>query len=220
MKRTLLTILGVIVLAVVLVALAGMYKFNYLANQPGYDVDGNKIDYTISGIEFDDFTIAETFESACTVDADCALPHTYAIRSSCPYESKCIENRCAVICPRGFASADPSSDQGVTIEDVRCQLDSFGDSGAGVEVPVSVVHGAEVVDHATANFRGYDGLVVYNTGSEFEPQTFLNMIIEKDGTWVAYATMYDYYPEEKAGPINVLHYDGEDERLRLQCWVE
>lgn len=27
----------------ILVALAGMYKFNYLANQPGYDVDGNKM---------------------------------------------------------------------------------------------------------------------------------------------------------------------------------
>ena len=28
---------------VILVILAGMYKFNYLASQEGYDVDGNKI---------------------------------------------------------------------------------------------------------------------------------------------------------------------------------
>ncbi len=26
------------------VAVAGMYKFNYLSSQPGYDVDGNKIE--------------------------------------------------------------------------------------------------------------------------------------------------------------------------------
>lgn len=29
--------------AVILMALAGMYKFNYLSNQPDYDIDGNKI---------------------------------------------------------------------------------------------------------------------------------------------------------------------------------
>ena len=29
-----------------MVIIAGMYKFNYLANQPGYDVDGNKIKET------------------------------------------------------------------------------------------------------------------------------------------------------------------------------
>lgn len=39
-KKTILVSLSVIALAV---AIAGMYKFNYLANQDGYDVDGNKI---------------------------------------------------------------------------------------------------------------------------------------------------------------------------------
>ena len=44
MKKILLIILAAIIGVVVLIALAGMYKFNYLANQPGYDVDGNKIE--------------------------------------------------------------------------------------------------------------------------------------------------------------------------------
>lgn len=43
MKKVILIILALVVLAIVGIALAGMYKFNYLANQPGYDVDGNKI---------------------------------------------------------------------------------------------------------------------------------------------------------------------------------
>lgn len=43
MKKGILIILALAVLVLVGVALAGMYKFNYLANQPGYDVDGNKI---------------------------------------------------------------------------------------------------------------------------------------------------------------------------------
>ena len=29
---------------VAIIALAGMYKFNYLASQDGYDCDGNKIE--------------------------------------------------------------------------------------------------------------------------------------------------------------------------------
>lgn len=31
-------------LFVLIVIVLGVYKFNYLANQPGYDVDGNKIE--------------------------------------------------------------------------------------------------------------------------------------------------------------------------------
>jgi len=35
----------------------------------------------------------------CSVDSDCILPSSYFIRSDCPYEMKCIENKCTVICP-------------------------------------------------------------------------------------------------------------------------
>lgn len=41
MKKTKITF-GIILFVLLTIALAGMYKFNYLANQPGYDVDGNK----------------------------------------------------------------------------------------------------------------------------------------------------------------------------------
>ena len=44
MKKIIITGLSIVALTAFLVALAGMYKFNYLASQPGYDVDGNKID--------------------------------------------------------------------------------------------------------------------------------------------------------------------------------
>ena len=44
MKKTIKwVILGVASVAIIVI-IAGMYKFNYLANQPGYDVDGNKIE--------------------------------------------------------------------------------------------------------------------------------------------------------------------------------
>ena len=43
MKKIILIVLTVIALFVAMVALAGIYKFNYIANKPGYSVDGNKI---------------------------------------------------------------------------------------------------------------------------------------------------------------------------------
>ncbi len=44
MKKIIITIVVVVVAVLVLaIAAAGMYKFNYLSGQPGYDVDGNKI---------------------------------------------------------------------------------------------------------------------------------------------------------------------------------
>lgn len=38
--------IGIIGIIIFIVALAGVYKFNYLSNQLGYDVDGNKIHST------------------------------------------------------------------------------------------------------------------------------------------------------------------------------
>jgi heat shock protein HslJ len=56
MKKTVLAVLGTSVLVVLLVALAGMYKFNYLASQPGYDVDGNKTDTALSTSDYKNAT--------------------------------------------------------------------------------------------------------------------------------------------------------------------
>ena len=44
MKKIIMIVFGSLAGLLLLVALAGMYKFNYLADQEGYDVDGNKIE--------------------------------------------------------------------------------------------------------------------------------------------------------------------------------
>jgi len=46
MKTTIKHILIVVVVLIVMVVFAGMYKFNYLAGLPGYDVDGNPLPKT------------------------------------------------------------------------------------------------------------------------------------------------------------------------------
>ncbi|MCF6206361.1 MAG: hypothetical protein L3J47_05660 [Sulfurovum sp.] len=44
----LVLLLGLIIVAV---AIAGMYKFNYLSSQEGYDVDGNKFHKEERGVK-------------------------------------------------------------------------------------------------------------------------------------------------------------------------
>ena len=44
MKKTLKWLAIILLTILVLVMLAGMYKFNYLASKEGYDCDGNKIE--------------------------------------------------------------------------------------------------------------------------------------------------------------------------------
>jgi heat shock protein HslJ len=99
MKKIPLIILGTCAVVVLLIVLAGMYKFNYLASLPGYDVDGNKIEAT------DTFEVIEVLGQSCQTDNDCETPAEYAIQSNCPYDSVCIENKCTVICPAPFTGS-------------------------------------------------------------------------------------------------------------------
>lgn len=70
MKTTTYIALGALGMVAV-VALAGMYKFNYLAGQPGYDVDGNKITVTdfetcaaVTGV------VAESYPRQCFYEGE------------------------------------------------------------------------------------------------------------------------------------------------------
>jgi len=53
-----------------------------------------------------DYTVAELSDESCSLDRECTTPESYLIRSVCPYTSKCIQNRCAVICPKPFLSPE------------------------------------------------------------------------------------------------------------------
>lgn len=46
------------------------------------------------------YEIVEVTEEACTSDYDCETPGNYLIRSSCPYQSWCIDDKCTVVCPQ------------------------------------------------------------------------------------------------------------------------
>ena len=52
------------------------------------------------GYSLHSYTIATTTDVSCVHDRDCKTPMSYAMRSSCPFTSLCLEGQCAVVCPR------------------------------------------------------------------------------------------------------------------------
>lgn len=49
--------------------------------------------------EVKSFKIEKVLDVSCKKDSECETPWEYLIKSNCPYTSKCIENKCSVICP-------------------------------------------------------------------------------------------------------------------------
>ncbi len=47
-----------------------------------------------------DYQIEKTTDVACAVDSECVTPEEYLLMSRCPFTSKCIGGKCAVICPK------------------------------------------------------------------------------------------------------------------------
>ncbi|MFH0892088.1 MAG: hypothetical protein V1867_04895 [Candidatus Falkowbacteria bacterium] len=47
----------------------------------------------------ENYAVAELRDETCSGHQDCETPFEYLIRSSCPYDSRCLEGRCAVVCP-------------------------------------------------------------------------------------------------------------------------
>jgi hypothetical protein len=46
-----------------------------------------------------DYTVERTTEVVCNYDYECATPGEYMAMSRCPFTSKCIGGKCAIICP-------------------------------------------------------------------------------------------------------------------------
>jgi hypothetical protein len=51
------------------------------------------------GYTLDTYTVAEVTDVSCGIDDECETPSQYLIQSNCPYTSRCIEQRCTVVCP-------------------------------------------------------------------------------------------------------------------------
>lgn len=78
------------------------------------------------GYTLDDYRVEEVTEVQCNVDADCVTPPEYMLRSSCPFTSICVENRCNVVCPTrlGDAGADGGASEPAVQQYTRADYDA------------------------------------------------------------------------------------------------
>jgi len=58
---------------------------------------------------------------SCETDSDCPMAMDYAIRSTCPYQSVCRDNQCAIVCPLWEHS--PDQEESISYQ-VDCEIDS------------------------------------------------------------------------------------------------
>ncbi len=68
--KNLITILIILAIIVIGNALVGMYKFNYLSNQPWYDVDGNKIQTENISKDTEEKIISETLQDISDIETE------------------------------------------------------------------------------------------------------------------------------------------------------
>ncbi len=120
-------------------------------------------------------------------------------------------------------SSSTDDDSGETVrqpEDITCAVDDVTEVGSRVSVPLIVVEGNQETPDLSVEYRGTTVTVIFNTGDEYESQTFFSMTIEDDDGRRVNSTMYDYRPASQPGPINIVSYDNGADSLRLQCWIE
>lgn len=60
---------------------------------------GNNSKDLPEGYTLDSYTIEKVLEVSCQKDGDCETPVEYLLQSRCPFKSKCLDNKCAVVCP-------------------------------------------------------------------------------------------------------------------------
>jgi len=51
------------------------------------------------GYTLENYKVEKITGEVCQVRSDCETPGEYLTRSSCPFTSLCLENKCAVVCP-------------------------------------------------------------------------------------------------------------------------
>jgi hypothetical protein len=89
----------------------------------GRDIDPGKVRKRINKLKENDL---EKIGADCKFDSDCKTPFSYMIRSSCSFESRCIDDECTVVCQMPFNSLQDDLDKVPQCSrDDDCECDEF-----------------------------------------------------------------------------------------------
>lgn len=87
MKKDFLILFILIVLILIL-----SFLIRKEENYKGIDIPQN---YTL-----ENYSVAEVLDIQCKKYTECETPDEYLVRSSCPYTTICLKNKCTVVCPK------------------------------------------------------------------------------------------------------------------------
>jgi len=100
-------ILSWIILLIVLIVAVRTFSWedDWICKNWGWIKHGNpqfsKPNISCEEKELDNwYKIEKILDISCKIDSDCKTPGEYLIQSRCPFTSKCIKNKCSVICPK------------------------------------------------------------------------------------------------------------------------
>lgn len=103
------------------------------------------------------YEIYENLGTECSNDDDCETPMEYLVRSSCPFDARCIADTCQVVCP------DYITIQGdVTVEDIPEEVveEAYDSSEKAAEIAVEYVKETEeYIEYEGSNLKIEDLLV-------------------------------------------------------------
>jgi len=59
-----------------------------------------KVNHWTAGECAQNYEVTEVLNESCSDDMDCKTPMNYLVRSSCPFTTKCLDDKCTVVCPK------------------------------------------------------------------------------------------------------------------------
>ena len=71
-----------------------------------------------------------TAGQACVSHEECATPMAYLLRSNCPYNSRCVDNVCRVVCPMPSARVEKGWGKQECNADTDCDCSAYTSAGA------------------------------------------------------------------------------------------
>lgn len=103
------------------------------------------------------YEIYENLGTECSVDDDCETPMEYLVRSSCPFDARCIAETCQVVCPNYI-----TIEGDVTTEDFSEEFveEAYKGSEKASEIAIDYIKKSEeYVDYGISDIKVEDLLV-------------------------------------------------------------
>ena len=166
------------------------------------------------------YNVTEVLNESCSKDVDCTTPRNYAIRSSCPFTTKCLDGKCTVVCP---AFVGNKYSQVKNCSECPTLMPPSPNFCKGGTIVAGNVDECGCTGHPTCD--NSSTVQIANPASEFcvAHGGELNIKTAEDGSQTGYCTINGIECEEWAlyrGECSLLHICTQEEKDAQACTLE